>query len=680
MPKLIILCLALLAAGPALASHSDDSGLLELSLSDLLQAKVTSVSRKSEELLKAPAAIYVITSEDIMNYGVTSVPEALRMAPGISANRIDNNKWAVSARGFSDRFANKLLVLVDGRSVYTPLFSGVFWDTQDIMPEDIERIEVIRGPGATLWGANAVNGVINIITKNSEDTKGLLVSSRRGTEDEQHLSLRYGGEFNNQVSYRVFGKHEQRGGGVHLATGTDAQDSWEMNRVGFRADWQSVRTRATLSGERYDGESGQETFAYQLAPPFAAPVSVMEPIDGWFFNASFEHTRRNGSQITIRSHFDDTHRKGPPVNEERETFDFEFNYRFNLFDSAEVVWGLGYRTSSDEFNNEGSNFIISSSSREFVSGFGQIEWELMPETLRLIAGVKLEDNEPTGFDAQPSARLMWSPDDRSALWLSASRAIRTPSRGDSDGTINQLFPAVPPMTPGNPLPLTLVSSLLPNPDIKTESLEAFEFGYRRQFSDTVFVDIASFYNRYEDLRSAAPGPLTCQPGGDVFQLNPACLFASGYVQIPITLQNETEGETFGSEATLEWRPNSDWRIQATYSYLDIHLDGDLIVSSDEAPEIKDPHHQASLRARYEHSSKLSASLWVRYRDVVPEYNLNARTVFDLRVEWRPVPEFEIALVGKNLNDPQEVEFQSELYDVPPIEVERSAYIQLRWTP
>ena len=430
---------SILLANPVQASGSMDN-YLDLPLEDLLSMEVTSVSKKKQRLTEAAAAVFVITQEDIRRSGVTSIPEALRLAPGLQVAKIDANKWAISSRGFNTQFVNKLLVLIDGRSVYTPSYSGVYWDAQDTLLEDIDRIEVIRGPGATLWGANAVNGVINIITKQAGDTQGGLMVASAGNEEKVIAGLRYGAELNKNTHGRLYLKFNERDSSYAPGLDDEAGDDWKSLRGGFRIDSQpSDKDRWTVQGDVYEADENQTLNLWRDPSdpsnlnfaPFYLDANTADEIEssGWNLLTRWDHLLSNTSNITLQLYYDHTKRAENFLLQEQDTLDIDFQHQLEVFGNHDLVWGLGYRHIEDEFSNTYIvAFLPDSGSSDLFSAFLQDEIELLPDRLRLTLGSKFEQNDFTGFEVQPSARLIWLPTERSTLWGSVSRAVRTPSR------------------------------------------------------------------------------------------------------------------------------------------------------------------------------------------------------------------------------------------------------------
>lgn len=639
--------------------------LMEMSLEDLLDVEVTSVSKKPQTLTEVAAAVYVITQEDIRRSGVTNIPEALRMAPGVEVARIDSNKWAISIRGSNSRFANKLLVMIDGRVVYTPLFSGVFWDVQDVVLDDVDRIEVIRGPSGTLWGANAVNGVINVITKSAGDTQGGLLKAGVGTEERGFATLRYGGELGDSAQYRVYGKYFNRDGGVEL-TGEEGSDEWEQARAGFRLDWEaSERDLMTMQGDIYGGQSGEKYEIPSSMPPFRTTLANDQDRSGGNILARWTRSLSADSNLSVQVYYDRTELDGLLLSEIRDTADIDFQHRFSLLDVNDIVWGLGYRYTGDDVGS--SDFVAVDPAQrgdQLFTAFLQDEITLIPERLRLILGSKFEHNDYTGFEIQPSGGLLWSPVADHVLWATVTRAVRTPSRTDRDTTISSLIPVFVDV-PNLPVPIT--APVFPNKDFDSEKLLAYELGYRVQATERLAVDVAGYYYDYDDLRGLSVGEPVCEPGGVAISSNPLCLFTAQGVAVPSSFANNESAQKYGFEIAADWRAANWWRWQVYYAFLE-----------DEGPRPLSPRHRISARSALNVSPAVHTDLWLRYVDSVDDFDIDSYVTLDARLAWQALKDLELAIVGQNLIEPEHQEFISELGDVP-IAIERSGYVQLRWT-
>jgi iron complex outermembrane receptor protein len=638
--------------------------LTELSIEELMQVEVTSVSRRAEPISAAAAAVFVITQEDIRRSGATSVPEALRMVPGLEVASIDANKWAISARGFNGRFANKLLVLIDGRSVYTPLFSGVFWDVQDLLLEDVERIEVIRGPGATLWGANAVNGVINVLTKSARDTVGGLVTAAGGSEERRLLGVRYGGSLGVSSAYRVYAKTFDRGSGERL-TGGEGADDWSMSRAGFRLDSKLSRGGLTLQGDLYDGDVGETLTLHSLPSLMPRIADTDMRVGGGHLLGRWQRVFSKASELVLQLYYDRTEREAALVDEERDTFDLEFQHGFSPTARHNVVWGLGYRRTGDDIRgSEILSFDPTRRTDELASAFFQDEVTLRPDRLWLILGSKLERNDYSGFELQPNLRTVWIPRQRHTLWAAVSRAVRTPSRAEHDLRLSQvagpgdLFPGSPPA----------VLTLRGNTGYDSEELRAWELGYRAGLAPGLFLDLATFYNVYDRLRATRTG----QPSLQVAPAPP-------YLVAPVHPSNDLDGKTYGAELAVDWRAARIWRLSAAYSYLRIqlHLRPGIDLASSSATG-ESPRHQLYLRSSWDLPRGLELDLMARSVDDLPAAAVEGYTSLDLRLGWRPLQRLELSLVGQNLLDGAHVEFVPEIIPTHPTGVERGVYGKLTW--
>ncbi len=433
-PVLAVLACMGMTAGQAETATPD---LTQFSIEDLMRVKVVSAAKMEQALLDTAAAVFVITADDIRRSGVTNVMEALRLAPGVEVARIDSSRWAITIRGINGRFANKLLVLIDGRSIYTSQFSGVYWEVQNLFLPDIERIEVIRGPGGSLWGANAVNGVINIITKNSKDTQGGLVTLTAGNEERAIAGVRYGGKLGDDARYRIYGQFTERDGLV-TPDGRDADDDWRIGRGGFRLDWiPSAQDTVAVQGDHYKGNFDQNLTTSGLTQPYIEQQLSPAKDSGGSFQARWEHQYSAASQTGLQIYYQYADREDPLYISDSETFDIDFQHNFAWDDRQEIVWGLGYRRNQDYFTDtEFSSVNPSKQKTELFSAFVQDQADLIPEQLRLTAGIKIEHNDFTGWEWQPSVRMIWTPHPDHRLWAAVSRAVRTPSRGEEDAQVN----------------------------------------------------------------------------------------------------------------------------------------------------------------------------------------------------------------------------------------------------
>jgi iron complex outermembrane receptor protein len=614
------------------------------------EQEVTTVTRQPSTVGRSAAAVFVITNEMIRRSGVTSVPEALRLAPGLQVARIDANKWAISARGFNNRFANKLLVMIDGRIVYTQLFSGVYWEVQDLVLQDIERIEVIRGPGATVWGANAVNGVISIITKSAGDTQGALIASGGGDHDRSINVVRYGGTVGENFQYRIFGKHFERDKSFN-PVGT--HDDWRMGRWGFRADWNPTGCdcdTVTFQGQYFVGRFGNSLTNSIPVAPFTE--FVIDDIDhsGGHLQTRWTHQIDKDSSTALQFYFDRTNRKDLQVDQLTDILDVDFQHRFLMGRRHAVTWGLRYRNVSDDTGSTNAfTFQVDPVQRttDLISGWVQDEVSLLDDQIMFIAGSKFEHNDFTGFEMQPTGRLLWAPDERHAFWGAVSRAVRTPSRIEDDIRFRSFVSAPPP----------LFSVILGNRSIAAEDLMAYELGYRVQQTENFAWDIAAFHNDYEDLISfRQSGPLV---GTD----------------IPLSYDNIASAESYGVEVNAQWDIDQCWRLTGWYSFLQIQAHN---TTNDALQEERSPHNQAFLMSSWDLPRGIECDVLARYVDVVPNVNAPNYIAMDVRLGWRPSQAWEFSVVGQNLLEEHHVEFAPTLVQTTPTEMSRSIYAHAIW--
>lgn len=642
--------------------YPEPSDLTKLSPEELMDTRVTSASKKEQRLSQAAQAIYVISQEDIRRSGATTIAEALRMAPGLNVAEIDSHSWAISARGFNSRFANKLLVLIDGRSVYTPLFSGVFWDVQDTVLEDIDRIEVIRGPGATLWGANAVNGVINIITKAARETQGTLVTAGGGAGELGFGEARFGGKAGADVFYRLHAKYFRRDR-FQSPEGEPGHDEWDILRGGFKLDWNfSPGTTLSFQGDAYGGSAGGTETIASLTPPFTQTPVSRGNVDGANLMGRWRHVASPDSETALQLIYDRTRRKDSVHREIRTTWDVDFQHRFALGARQEIVCGVGYRTTADEI--KGSFAVRFSPDRrrdQLFSGFLQDDLILLPRRLRLTLGSKFEHNDYTGFEIQPNIRLLYTPAERHTLWASVSRAVRTPSRFEQDARINL---AVIPSDQGLPV----VSAGFGNDKFSSERLMAYEVGLRSQPLRHVSLDVAAFYNDYSRLR-------TFEPGEPALELDPL----PPHILVPFRIDNLMEGETYGVEIAPKLTITSFWRLSASYTFLEAHLR--LLPGSHDtfsaSAEGDSPHNQFHLRSFLDLPYRLQLDTALYYVDSVSNQSIPSYVRVDARVGWNPVETVEVSVVAQNLFNGRHQE-AGPAFLVSPTVIERRIYGKLTW--
>ncbi|MFZ5496057.1 MAG: TonB-dependent receptor plug domain-containing protein [Verrucomicrobiota bacterium] len=600
-----------------------------LSVEELMELEVTSVSKRPEKLSETASAVQVITGEDVRRAGASSLPEALRLASNLQVAQIDSRQWAISTRGFNGSSANKLLVLMDGRTLYSPLHAAVFWDVQDTLLEDLDRIEVISGPGATQWGANAVNGVINISTKSAKDTPGLLVSAGGGTELRGFGGVRYGGTAAPGVHYRIYGKYFDRAG-TDLLDGSSGLNDWRMTQGGFRVDWDATADdRLTLQGDVYRGRSGQRT-------------SDDVQMSGGNLLGRWSRTLSEESGFTLQWYFDRTHRHIPGTfGEELDTYDLDFQHSFAASERHDLAWGAGYRLIDDRQHNDYPvlAFLPAHVRRELFSIFVQDQITLRPERLHLTLGTKVEHNHYTGFEWQPSVRLAWQPDEQQTVWAAVSRAVRMPSRIDGEF----FAPRDPPFT-----------QLQGNPDFLSEELLACELGYRAQPRPQLALALTLFHHDYDRLRSVER----------VHAASP----------LPIHLGNNQEGTARGVEVTADYQVTGAWRLRVGGTQLRLRL-SNKPGSTAPPPTYTDPEYQFFLRSALDLPGQVEWDATYRVVARITGQRVPAYDELDLRLGWTPSPSWEFSVVGRNLLHRRHGEFNAPSSRQT---ITRSVYGKVTW--
>jgi len=644
--------------GTPQASQDNPSRLAHMSLEDLGKIEVTTASKEPVQASRTPAAIYVITQEDIRRSGATSIPEVLRLAPGVEVARVDSNTWSLGVRGFGSALSRSVLVLIDGRTVYTPLFAGVWWNVQDTLLEDIERIEVIRGPGGTIWGANAVNAVINIITKNAKDTRGTLVSAGGGTIDQGFLNSRYGGDGNN-FNYRIYGKAFTRGPEFH----PDHRrfDDWRMVQSGFRMDWDPHnRDMVTFQGDIYKGEAGQRTGIATLSPPYTRMVENNAQLAGGNLLGRWKRTLSAGSDVQLETYYDRTDRKQASFAESRDTFDIDFIHHLTLARRQNLLWGLGARLSSGNATEvvPTTVFIPNHFTEKLYSAFIQDEISIVENRLLLTIGSKFLHNNYSGFEGQPSARILWTPVPHHTVWAAVTRAVRTPSRIEEDLQISGVLV---------PTPLTFFR-LAGDRKFSSEQLIGYEAGYRSLIHPKFYVDIAGFYNNYDRL-------LSIEPVVPFVQNSPP----PPHIIVPFLFRNGLLGNTSGFEIAPDWTPTSHWRLRGSYSYLHIGLSrkaGSLDASTIRSTDGSSPHHMVVFQSSLDLPQNLEFDQTLRYVSALPAQFVSAYTTADVQLNWHSTRDLDFAVVGQNLFQPHHAEFGGDPGAL--VGIERSAYVKMTW--
>lgn len=662
----LMVCAGVFLATAAAGQAPKPADLTELPLEELLKLRVTSASKKEQTLSRVGAALYVLTREDIASSGAYTIPDLLRLVPGVEVAQINSNQWAISIRGFNTFYSNKVLAMIDGRALYQPSFSGVLWDQQDLPLEDIERIEVIRGPGGTIWGANAVNGVINIITRHSRDTQGGLITAGGGSWRTGEGLIQYGGRIGSAGTYRAFGKYFDLNSS-EFPDGQKANDAWHSWAGGFRSDWDlTARDALTVQGDlRETVAGGTGTGTFSSPQPFQTVVN--SPIRNTLgdLTGTWRHTLQDGSDTILRVYYDHMNREGEAgVGVSNNTLDADFEHHRALGARNDVVWGLGVRTYHDHFRQlqpYGFQLVPPRSAVALYSGFFQDEIQIT-NSLFLTVGSKLEHNDYTGVEYEPGAQLVWTPSDRHTLWASASRAIRQPDRIDFGIRLDQGTTEIG----GLPALIKLSGSSA----VTTERLHAYEAGYRSQIHPRLALDVTGFLNYYHNLETSEPGTpyFTRNPGGP------------GYLVLPLTFQSLGYARTYGTEAFLRWNPIHRWTLSPGYSYLHMAV-GErgqgVQFGLNVIPGYSPKHHfQASSTVVLRRNLEWSAD--ARYVSRRASSNISAYTGVDTMLRWHPRESLEVTISGRNLLSPGHLEYGDLANILLPTEVKRSGFVKLAW--
>ncbi len=651
-----VTCLVVMTmASLPLVAVEHESALNEMSIEQLMGIEVTSVAKKPQKLSRSAAAIHVITSEDIRRSGVTNIPDALGMAPGMDVARIDAGKWAVGSRGVAGRFSNGLLVLIDGRSVYTPIFAGVFWETLDIIMDDIDRIEVIRGPGGTVWGANAVNGVINIITKHSADTQGSFVSTSIGNEEVGKAETRYGAALGEGRFGRVYAKIQRHDDNARLR-----DDSWDMGHLGFRYDDHSVASNTLrVSGEILGAQYQQVT----ALPSINSNTLVENASPVIHRSAHLLAERRilsdDGSELHLQGYWDFSDHDDAVQRHITHTVDLALDQRQSISDTANLIWGLGLRYSLLDVRSDGGTFVDppSLSSPMVFSSFVQGEWALSDSVLATL-GSKFEHNNYSGFEIQPSVRLHWTVDERQQVWTALSRAVRTPSVIEANGF--QIATGIDTTTQ----PVSTVFTVLGSEQYESEELVAVELGYRALLNRDLSMDAVVFYHQLDNLRSLNLG-------------TPFLSGATGPLVVPSTAANDNSATEQGLELGAVYQATENWRVKLAYTY--------LALDAKEAFLSSGPEQTVSIRSEFDVSERVELDVEYRYRDVTGSIPINGAAVehahqhaLNLHLGWRVDDQLTLSLVGRNLLQPSKPAQPGDLFTPAGIEIDRSLFVNARW--
>lgn len=655
-----------LSSGGLEATGAEVNEFLDMDISQLMSVMVTSASKKAQNLSDVPAAIFVVSQEDIRRSGATTIPEVLAMAPGIQVAQISASKWSVSSRGFPGFTSNKLLVLIDGRSIYSPGYSGSFWDSQNTMLEDVDRIEVIRGPGGTVWGANAVNGIINIITKSAKDTQGGLVRMGAGSQGMFTSGARYGGKVGETAHGRFYLTANDYPSNTLMGGDADAHDGWRPAQGGFRLDGAPHdHAEWTLQGDLLDNDEEMTIFPdwldhapYLAIREDAAAITRSNLLGRWRQEVDAD------SALTVQAYYDHNNfdMEDDSYRQQFETVDLDLQYETSVGKRQNLTTGAGFRSVQSDFDD---NFILHFPDRNdaLYSAFLQDEINLLPDLLWLTLGSKYEHNDYSGSEWQPSAKLLWKPKPRHSLWASAARAVRTPTPMEQYGRV---------VVGAYPTPLgTGTAAFIGNPDFASETVVAYETGYRWQASPTLSFDLALFYNDYDELYSLQQG--------------------LAVPNIELQFVNGIEGGGYGFETAVDWKAASWLSFVFTYSYLELDLS--LRDASGFEPLVDyyshlSPTHQASARASIALARDWQLNLWLRYVDAVScrdssnllastPVDIDAYTLFNANLIWTPIKNLEVMLAVQNLLNSSQLQYAME-YVTPPTEIERGVYGKVTW--
>lgn len=645
---------ALLALfAPLRAQPPSQGGLADASLEELMNIEVTSASKKEQRLGSIAASAYVISAEDIRRSGISILPELLRLAPGVQVARLSSGSWAIGIRGFNDEYSNKLLVLVDGRSVYNEFYACVLWDTLNLAVEDIERIEVIRGPGAAMWGTNAVNGVINIITKSAQTTQGGSITGRGGSEAMSTGSVRFGGEASPGAFYRV-GAQNTDYDPSQILSSLSPSHGWVNRSADFRLDWDISDSDSLLvSGAIYQSNLGMVVPAATIASPNAPPVNDTIKSEGGNVLARWQHTVSETSSIEVNFSAEHMLRNDPQASATFNSFNAGFQQRLHVGPRHDVIYGFTAREVTYQ-TTPGAvlQFIPASGNHSEIALFAQDEIALVPNKLSFIAGVQASHIQSIGYAIQPTGRLLWTPSRSLSSWIAVSRAVRTPSLYDRGLDFHESPAVIPSGSPYVPSLLGIVN-VLGNPNNRSETVLAYEAGQRVQASGQLSFDVSTFYNIYQHLVSATAG-------------TPVLAFASGvpYLEIPISTGNQRHGESYGAELSVTWNPTSRWRLTGGYNWLRVETQpyaGDI--NRDELrTSLATPHHQWQVRSYYDLTRTIQIDSALYYTAAMVGTNIPQHLRGDLRIGWRPRQKVELSVGVQDAFEANHVEYESARFN------------------
>jgi iron complex outermembrane recepter protein len=643
-------------------SAQDQTDLTQLSPEQLSKIEVTSMSKKEQKLSDTAGAVFVITRQDIRNSAATSIPELLRMVPGLQVAQLNGYQWAVSARGFAEQYASKMLVLVDGRSLFDPLFSGVVWSEQTMPLEDIERIEITRGPGGTVWGTNAVNGVINIITREAKDTSGSVVSAGVGNQERSQGFAQYGGKISENTHYRIYSRYYDQGPAGEI-DGQPSHDSSRSTSGGFRVDTQvSKNDRLMVEGMAFSNNSGLDDIGFSYTPPFNTPALASLDLSGQNLLGSWTHKYSTGAQTNVQVSIAHVHEMEPGDLDQRgNVVTVAAQHEFFVGARHDIVSGVEYDSRSSQTGALFDTvwFVPANSKLSVAGAFLQDEILFLNGAVHLTLGLRAEHNSLSGMDYEPNARILWKATSRQSLWMAYGLANRGAS--PSDTFVRENVSAFP--GPAG----TQVVRYFGNPDIKPETLHAFELGYRLEPYKSLSFDLATFYNRYLDLIGSAPA----QP---FFESGPPSRLV-----IPIVAQNNIAGASFGAEFSVRWIPRSWLRLSTAYSLLELDLRGTGPSPGDTASVLEGqaPRHQLYFGASGDITKWLRLDSDLAFRDRLHYGNVPGYTTLDSKLSWHPRQHGEFSLGAKDLLNKEHIEFVSNQGGLPTM-LGRSVYGKATW--
>ncbi len=663
---------ALVGVATAAEKPASESDLLDLSVEQLLNTEVMTASRRSQAAGLVPAPLYVVTQSDIRRSGATSIPELLRAVPGLNVAQIDANKWAVGARGFGRRFSNKLLVLVDGRPVYSPLFSGVFWDTQDTDLDSIERIEVVSGPGATLWGPNAVNGVINIITRSAYESRARALTARIDDDGYASVQGQFAGSLSDTVAGRFFLKADEVAGNESVL-GVVGDESRYV-RFGGRLDGESFGGTWSVSAEAYDGRSGSHATQFSLMP-FSVTASVFEDdLNGGFLNTRWTRADQHGGELSLGASFEHSQRDSFLFDEKRNTAQIEIQQAFPRMGRHSVLWGASFRTSSDDVATAAPVAVREPRETVDVAGiYLQDEFDWVPDRWTVVVGAKVEYESLTGSSHfEPNLRLRYVAGPTTMFWASLARAVGMPSRGERD--VVAYGPFIPGSSAFNPTPYPGLAQVIGNADIRAEQGDTLEFGMRwHSETHQVRIEPSVYFSKYRDLNTAIGSVPLCMPSN-----TPLGPFGCGpfdfFLLFPNSLTSVGRADGSGFQVSTEWWPFTRLRLMANYSYA--RLDGKEGFNAATLTSAA-PQHQAYARMSLDLPRAVTVDVSTRYADRNPLGPIPSFIATDARVGWSPTTAVEIAVIGKNIFDGEHLEYVSEIGDLVPVPIERSVSLDVR---